>query len=75
VVGPAAGTAGPGLIAAAADIRTALERQGQVIGGYSLMIAGHARSRGLVVVTGNLGEFSRVAGLRSEDWLAGMGAG
>jgi tRNA(fMet)-specific endonuclease VapC len=33
------------------------------------MIAGHARSRGLVVVTGNLSEFSRVAALRSEDWL------
>lgn len=53
----------------AADIRAELERQGQVIGGYDLLIAGHARSRGLIVVTGNLGEFTRVAGLRSEDWL------
>ncbi|MEO9189867.1 MAG: VapC toxin family PIN domain ribonuclease, partial [Acetobacteraceae bacterium] len=52
-----------------ADIRTTLERQGQPIGAYVLLIAGHARSRGLVVVTGNLGEFIRVAGLRSEDWL------
>ncbi|MGE5477772.1 MAG: type II toxin-antitoxin system tRNA(fMet)-specific endonuclease VapC [Bacteroidales bacterium] len=52
------------------DIRAELERRGQVIGPYDLMIAGHARSRGLVVVTGNLGEFGRVAGLRSEDWLA-----
>jgi len=34
------------------------------------MIAGHARSRGPIVVTGALGEFSRVDGLRSEDWLA-----
>lgn len=54
----------------AAEIRAALERQGQVIGPYDLLIAGHARSRGLVVVTGNLREFQRVAGLRSEDWLA-----
>ena len=54
-----------------ADIRTVLERHGQVIGGYDLLIAGHARSRGLIVVTGNLGEFNRVAGLRCEDWLAG----
>jgi tRNA(fMet)-specific endonuclease VapC len=53
-----------------ADIRADLERRGQVIGPYDLMIAGHARSRGLVVITGNLGEFSRVAGLRAEDWLA-----
>lgn len=52
------------------DIRAALERQGQAIGSYDLMIAGHARSRGLVVVTGNLREFTRVAGLRAEDWLS-----
>lgn len=54
----------------AAEIRAVLERQGQVIGPYDLLIAGHARSQGLVVVTGNLREFQRVAGLRSEDWLA-----
>jgi tRNA(fMet)-specific endonuclease VapC len=55
----------------AADIRADLERRGQRIGGYDLLIAGHARSRGLVVVTGNLSEFGRVDGLRCEDWLAG----
>lgn len=52
------------------DIRANLERKGLVIGPYDLMIAGHARSLGLVVITGNLGEFRRVEGLRSEDWLA-----
>jgi len=41
-----------------------------MIGGYDVLIAGHARSRGLIVVTGNLGEFGRVDGLRCEDWLA-----
>ena len=51
-----------------ADIRAVLERRGQSIGGYDLLIAGHARSRGLVVVTGNLKEFNRVDGLRCEDW-------
>ncbi len=54
----------------AADIRASLQRRGCPIGGYDLLIAGHARSRGLVVITGNLGEFSRVEGLRSEDWLS-----
>jgi tRNA(fMet)-specific endonuclease VapC len=54
----------------AADIRASLERLGQTIGGYDLLIAGHARSRGLIMVTRNLGEFNRVAGLRCEDWLA-----
>lgn len=53
----------------AADIRVVLEKQGRMIGGYDVLIAGHARSRGLTVVTGNLGEFRRVDGLRSEDWL------
>ena len=53
----------------AADIRAALERCGQPIGGYDTLIAGHARSRGLIVVTGNLREFERVQGLRTEDWL------
>jgi len=55
----------------AADIRAALERQGAMIGGYDVLIAGHARSRGLVVVTNNLREFTRVDGLRVEDWSAG----
>jgi predicted nucleic acid-binding protein len=31
-------------------------------------IAGHARSRALIVVTGNRGEFDRVPGLQREDW-------
>lgn len=53
-----------------AEIRAEVERKGQVIGPYDLMIAGHARSRGLVVVTANLRDFERVAGLRAEDWLA-----
>ena len=54
----------------AADIRTVLEKSGEPIGAYDLLIAGHARSRGLIVVTGNLREFARVEGLRAEDWLA-----
>lgn len=53
----------------AADIRVNLTRKGQLIGPYDLLIAGHARSRGLKLITGNLREFQRVEGLRSEDWL------
>ncbi|MDP2213983.1 tRNA(fMet)-specific endonuclease VapC [Phenylobacterium sp.] len=55
----------------AADIRANLEARGEMIGGYDLLIAGHARSRGLTVITSNLSEFRRVDGLRCEDWLAG----
>ena len=54
----------------AGEIHADLERRGQVIGPYDILIAGHARSHGLVVITGNLGEFRRVDGLRAEDWLA-----
>jgi tRNA(fMet)-specific endonuclease VapC len=57
----------------AGDIRATLEREGCPIGGYDVLIAGHARSRGLIVVTGNLGGFNRVDGLRCEDWLPASG--
>src|SRR5579884_1844919 len=50
------------------EIRAGLQRQGTPMGSYDRLIAGHARSRGLVVVTGNLGEFRRVEGLCCEDW-------
>jgi tRNA(fMet)-specific endonuclease VapC len=53
-----------------ADIRAALERAGTPIGGQDLLIAAHARSRGLVLVTHNLREFTRVPDLKVEDWLA-----
>jgi len=51
------------------EIRANLERKGMVIGVNDLHIAAHARSRGLIIVTNNLGEFNRVEGLRLEDWL------
>lgn len=57
----------------AADIRAKLERSGTKIGSYDGLIAGHARSLGLVLVTGNGREFSRVPGLRAEDWRADAG--
>lgn len=55
-----------------ADIRADLERRGIPIGPYDFQIAGHARSLGMTVVTGNLREFSRVEGLRCEDWLSSV---
>lgn len=55
----------------AADIKADLQRKGRLIGSNDLLIAGHARSRGMIVVTGNLREFERVGGLQAEDWPAG----
>lgn len=51
------------------NVRAALATAGQMIGAYDVLIAGHARSLGLVVVTNNMREFTRVDGLRCEDWL------
>lgn len=53
----------------AASIRADLSKRGCIIGAYDLLIAGHARSLNLTVITSNTGEFSRVDGLRYEDWL------
>ena len=50
------------------QIRAELARKGTPIGPYDQMIAGHARSRGLIVVTNNLREFERIPGIRTEDW-------
>jgi tRNA(fMet)-specific endonuclease VapC len=52
----------------AGEIRGALTTAGTPIGGYDVLIAGHARSVGAVLVTGNVREFSRVDGLRVVDW-------
>lgn len=52
----------------AGEIRYVLERAGRMIGAYDVMIAGIARSQGLVLVTNNLREFERVEGLRVECW-------
>jgi tRNA(fMet)-specific endonuclease VapC len=50
------------------DIRAVLERKGSSIGSNDLWIAAHARSAGLTLVTNNEREFSRVAGLKVENW-------
>ena len=51
-----------------AEVRTALERQGQPIGNMDLMIAAHALTEDSVVITNNAEEFQRVPGLALEVW-------
>lgn len=55
---------------AAGEVRAALKKAGTPIGPYDLLIAGQAKARGLVMVTNNVTEFSRVEGLVVEDWTA-----
>ena len=50
------------------EIRAKLEQAGTPIGAYDLMIAGQARSEGLILVSNNTREFERVPGLRVENW-------
>ncbi|MDT8409046.1 MAG: type II toxin-antitoxin system VapC family toxin [Wenzhouxiangellaceae bacterium] len=52
-----------------AELRHRLARQGTPIGPNDLLIAAHALAEGLVVVTANAREFSRVQGLIVENWL------
>ena len=51
------------------DLRAKLERIGTPIGGNDMLIAAHALIHDYVLVTDNEREFSRVEGLRIENWL------
>lgn len=49
-------------------VRAQLEREGTPIGSMDLLIAAHARALGRTIVTNNTREFSRVTGLKVENW-------
>ena len=51
-----------------ADIRNK-HHKGQQIGPFDNLISGHARSRGLIIVTDNVREFERVPGVVVENWI------
>lgn len=50
-------------------IRAYLEKKGQIIGAYDLMIASHALAENLILVTNNVKEFKRVPNLKIENWV------
>ncbi|HEY8872908.1 MAG TPA: type II toxin-antitoxin system VapC family toxin [Stellaceae bacterium] len=52
-----------------AELRTRLEQAGRPIGGNDMLIAAHALTLDLTLVTANEREFSRVPDLRIENWL------
>lgn len=51
------------------DIRSSLEKRGEVIGGNDLLIAAHAMSLDWTLVTNNVREFGRIEGLKLENWV------
>ncbi len=52
----------------AAWIRADLERRGEPIGPMDILIAGTAFAHDALLITRNVGEFGRIAGLRLENW-------
>ena len=50
-------------------IRTDLKRKGQIIGANDLLIATHALSLGVTLVTNNVKEFKRIKKLHIENWI------
>jgi tRNA(fMet)-specific endonuclease VapC len=51
------------------QVRAELERAGTPSGPHDMQIGGHARSEGLIVVTNNMREFTRMPGVRAENWI------
>ena len=51
------------------NIRYDLEKRGLPIGSLDLLIAAHAKSLNLIIVTNNEREFSRIANLTVENWV------
>jgi tRNA(fMet)-specific endonuclease VapC len=52
-----------------AIIRAQLEKKGMPIGPYDLLIAGLARSQDMILVSNNIKEFEKIAGLHLENWV------
>ncbi len=52
-----------------AEVRTVLQRRGTPIGPLDMLIAAHALSLDVPLVTNNVREFRRVPGLQVENWL------
>ena len=50
------------------EIRASLEKAGAPIGSMDLLIAAHAVSQGVTLVTNNTREFERVLGLNTVNW-------
>jgi tRNA(fMet)-specific endonuclease VapC len=49
-------------------IRTELEKKGVPIGPLDMLIASHAKSLDVILVTNNVREFERISGLKIENW-------
>lgn len=51
------------------EIRVVLESKGKLIGAMDMLIAAHALSINLILVTNNVKEFKRIPSLKIENWV------
>jgi tRNA(fMet)-specific endonuclease VapC len=51
------------------EIRAGLEKKVKMIGPYDMLIAAHALSLNLTIITNNISEFKRIPTLKIENWV------
>jgi tRNA(fMet)-specific endonuclease VapC len=55
-------------------LKAGLEARGERLADADILVASIALSRDLILATGNLKHFSRIDGLKAENWILGEGA-
>ena len=60
---------GKKLVTRYGEIRTSLESKGKTIGPLDMLIAAHALSLDLTIISNNIKEFSRIPNLNCENWI------
>jgi tRNA(fMet)-specific endonuclease VapC len=63
---------GKKLVTCYGEIRASLESKGRIIGPLDMLIAAHALSLDLTIISNNIKEFSRIPKLKSENWIHGL---
>ena len=61
---------GKGLVERYGEIRAFLESKGKTIGPLDTLIAAHALSLDLTIISNNIREFSRIPNLKCENWIS-----
>ncbi len=61
---------GKRLVTCYGEIRASLESKGQTIGPLDMLIAAHALSLDLTIISNNIKEFSRIPNLKCENWIS-----
>jgi len=63
---------GKNLVTCYGEIRVSLESKGKTIGPLDMLIAAHALSLDLTIISNNIKEFARIPNLKCENWIRGL---